>query len=403
MKNVDAEETSTCETASMEDLSAAASAVREPALAPMSSTLTTTSGEIGKMRGIDFVRDAIREMKAYTLEPREAEEKLDQNESPFDFPRELKAKVLERVARRPWNLYPDFELTRIRTAIGKLHGRDAEEILAGNGSNELIFATLATLVAPGRDVIFPSPTFPLYEKIATIAGGRVHPVGFDVSTGRLPVDAIVDTAASCQAPPVIVVCSPNNPTGGTLQPGELDRLLATGAAVVLDRAYGDFAFDELPSPHERLFVFSTFSKAWGLAGLRIGWVTSTSENIREIRKVKLPYNLNFVSEEIAVAALEAIDLKNAHVREIVGERERMSDAMRAIDGVIPYPSQANFIAFETLIAPSELFQAIHREGILIRNVSSYPGMDRALRVSVGTRRQNDRFIEALKGIVAKSR
>lgn len=353
--------------------------------------------------GVDFVREAIREMKAYTLEPREAEAKLDQNESPFDFPAELKAKVLERIAERSWNLYPDFELTRIRSEIGKLYGRNVDEILAGNGSNELIFATLTTLVAPGREVIFPSPTFPLYEKIATIAGGKIHPVPFDVTTGRLPISEIIAAAARCQAPPVIVVCSPNNPTGGALERGDLDRLLETGAAVVLDRAYGDFAFDQLPPRHERLFVFSTFSKAWGLAGLRIGWVTSTAGNMREIRKVKLPYNLNFVSEEIAVAAIEAVGIKDAHVQTIVAERERMIAAMRSIDGVIPYPSQANFIAFESPLAPLALFESLHREGILIRNVSSYPGMSRALRVSVGTPQENDRFIESLKGIVAKSR
>ena len=171
---------------------------------------------------------------------------------------------------------------------------------------------------------------------------------------------------------------------------------------MLDRAYGDFAFDEFPAAHDRLVVFSTFSKAWGLAGLRIGWVTSASDNIREIRKVKLPYNLNFVSEEIALIALENVAVKDAHVRELVSERTRLVREMEAIESVRTYPTEANFIAFETKLEPKQLFEKLYADGILIRNVSTYPGMARALRVSVGSTQQNDKFVTSLKGALVAS-
>ena len=348
----------------------------------------------------EFVRDAILEMRAYSLEPRHATDKLDQNESPFDLPLALKEQILERVAARPWNVYPDFELVRLRTAIATAYSRKVDEILVGNGSNELLFAALTTLVAPGRDVIFPSPTFPLYEKIGAIAGGITHAVRFDPASGTLPVAAILEKVASCTRPPVVVICSPNNPTGSVLQRGELQSLLGSGAMVLLDRAYGDFAFDVIPPSTEGLVVFSTFSKAWGLAGLRIGWVTATADVIREIRKVKLPYNLNFVSEEIAVVALENATMKEARVRAIVEERERMLRRMQEIDGVRIFPTAANFIAFETSCEPSTLFERLHSSGILIRNISAYPGMARALRVSVGLPDQNDRFLNSLEESLA---
>lgn len=345
------------------------------------------------------VREAIASMRAYTLEPRLAEVKLDQNESPFDVPADVKARVLERVASRPWNLYPDFELVRIREAYASAFGITADEVLFGNGSNELLLATLATFVEPGTSVIFPSPTFTLYEKLVRTLGGTAVPVAFDPATGELPVEGML-AAAGEQTKAIFVVCSPNNPTGGTLKEGDLGKLLDRGT-VLLDRAYAEFddGGRALPS-HPRLVVFRTFSKAFGLAGLRIGAVVSTAANCREIRKVKLPYNLNFVSEEAAIALLEQPELIRARVAAIVSERERLLAALGGIAGVRPFPSRANFIAFEVSQSPRRIFDELLARGILVRDVSSYPGMSSSLRVSVGSPEQNDRFLRALREVMA---
>ena len=328
-------------------------------------------------------RSVVAAMTAYTLELREAEFKLNQNESPFDFPRELKQSVLARMTERQWNLYPDFESTALRTAIAKAYGFEPENILVGNGSNELLAAAIGAFVGPGTPVIFPKPTFALYEKLVTIAGGLPIPIDFDPESGLLPLDAMLSAIAKYQDA-VAIVCSPNNPTGGVL--ASLDALLQSGAMVLLDEAYADFD-GAPPSAGPNLVTFRTFSKAWGLAALRVGWLASTAENCREIRKVKLPYSLNVISSAIAEAALEHPEIRDRNVERIVAERERVFAAMQQIPSIRVFPSRANFIAFR---AERPLFDALCSKGILIRDFSKF------LRVSIGTREQNDAFLAALK-------
>ncbi len=334
-------------------------------------------------------RAAVAAMTAYTLELREAETKLNQNENPFDFPMELKQELADEIVRRAWNRYPDFESNALRSAIANAYGLAPENILAGNGSNELLAAAIGTFVGPGTPVVIPRPTFTLYEKLVTVAGGSIINVDIDPRSGLLPLESMLMPGA------VVIVCSPNNPTGGVLPGGGIARLLERGATVLFDRAYGDFAEESvrMPALHDRLVTFSTFSKAWGLAGLRVGWLASTAATAREVRKVKLPYSLNIISEAAAVIALRNRHLRDANVTRIVRERERMFAAMRGI--VECFPTSANFIAFRTR---RPLFEDFCARGILVRDLSSYHGLAGCLRVSVGTAEENDRFLQALKEI-----
>ncbi|HSP16282.1 MAG TPA: histidinol-phosphate transaminase [Thermoanaerobaculia bacterium] len=347
-------------------------------------------------------RAAVAAMTAYTLELREADTKLNQNENPFDFPVELKQQLADAIVRRAWNRYPDFESNALRSAIASAYGLTTENILVGNGSNELLAAAIGTFVGPGTPVVIPRPTFTLYEKLVTVAGGSIISVDIDPRSGLLPLESMLVEGA------VVIVCSPNNPTGGVLPAGGIERLLDCGATVLFDRAYGDFAGDGAPAsagespakagapfsaPHDRLVTFSTFSKAWGLAGLRVGWLASTAATAREVRKVKLPYSLNIVSEAAAVMALQNGQLRDANVARIVRERDRMFAAMREI--VECFPTRANFITFRTR---KPLFEDFCARGILVRDVSSYCGLAGCLRVSIGTTEDNDRFLEALKEI-----
>jgi len=326
-------------------------------------------------------RATVAAMTAYTLELREAEIKLNQNESPFDFP--FKDEALARIARRNWNRYPDFESTALRTALAKTWGYEPANILVGNGSNELLAATIATFVGPGTPVVIPRPTFTLYDKLVNVAGGFVVSVDIDPMTGELPLDEMVRKLDDLRGA-VVIVCSPNNPTGGVLPDGGIDALLATGATVLFDRAYGDFALDALPPLHDRLVTFSTFSKAWGLAALRVGWLLSTAATCREIRKVKLPYSLNIVSETIAALALERPEIRDANLARVIAERERVLAAMRA-RGVTVFPTKANFIAFRG----NTSFDDFLARGVLVRKYADF------LRVSIGTAEENDAFLEAL--------
>src|SRR6185369_4185284 len=155
------------------------------------------------------VRSDVARMTAYTLELRAAEVKLNQNESPFDFPPELKQQVLDRVAKRPWNIYPDFESISLRTALANAYGFEPDNILVGNGSNELLAAAIGAFVGPGTPVVFPRPTFTLYEKLVTIAGGLPVPIEFDPDSGLLPLDAMLDAIKDYPGA-IVIVCSPNN-------------------------------------------------------------------------------------------------------------------------------------------------------------------------------------------------
>jgi histidinol-phosphate aminotransferase len=335
-------------------------------------------------------RDVIAAMTAYTLELREAEIKLNQNESPNDFPRELKARLLAEIVERPWNIYPDFESSTLRGVLAKAYGYSSDNVLVGNGSNELLAATMATFVGPGTPVVLPKPTFSLYERLITIAGGVVIPIAINPATGFLPLDDML-RALEQRENAVVIVCSPNNPTGGVLPPNGIDVLLATGATVLFDRAYGDFAEDALPPLHDRLVTFSTFSKAWGLAALRVGWLATTAPTAREIRKAKLPYSLNIVSEAIAAAALANPQVRERNVSLAIRERERVFAAMSKMKGVTPMPSRANFIFFR-IDQPRRVFEALIERGVLIREYAD------ALRISIGNPDENDRFLTALQEI-----
>jgi len=344
-------------------------------------------------------RSVVAAMTAYTLELREAEIKLNQNESPFDFPRELKEQVLAAMAARPWNRYPDFESMALRTAIANAYGLTPENILVGNGSNELLAAAIGAFVGPGTPVVFPRPTFALYEKLVTIAGGLPIAIEFEPDSGLLPLEKMLAAIRKYENA-VAIACSPNNPTGGVLPDGGLDALLDSGAMVLLDQAYADFASggqailpvrtDRIVCPPQNLVTFRTFSKAWGLAALRVGWLSSTVENCREIRKVKLPYSLNVISEAIAAIALEHPEIRDRNIARIIAERERLFAAMQQISRIRVFPTRANFITFRS---QKPLFDALCSRGILIREVAGD-----CLRVSIGTREQNDAFLTALKEV-----
>jgi histidinol-phosphate aminotransferase len=342
------------------------------------------------------IKPAVRELQAYTLKHFEAQVKINQNENPYDMPEVMKAEVYRVMGPKAWSRYPAFVPSTLTSKLAKFSGWKNDGILVGNGSNELIEAALMVTVEKGTRVVIPQPTFTLYKLLTTILGGESEEVLL-TQVLEFDVPRLLETASRSD---VTVICSPNNPTGCLIKLSDLKRILKTAAGlVIVDEAYHEFSRQTvvpLLEEFKNLIVLRTFSKAMAMAGLRVGYLLAHPEIVQEISKAKLPYNLNIFSMTAAEAALEHFDLLQPQIDLLIRERERLLGLMRQIPAVKAYSSQANFIAFETAMAPADVFSALYAEGILVRDVSRYPMLGKFLRVSVGSPSENDQFVVALK-------
>ena len=362
----------------------------------------------GEEAALRHVKPAVRRLEAYTLKHFQPRIKLNQNESPYDVPAELKRDILARAADRPWNRYPPFVAESFMAAVSEATGWPTSGILVANGSNELIQSLLAVVVEPGVSVVVPEPTFTLYRLMTEVHGGTVVSVPLDGEL-RFDVEAIIEAARGSDAS-VIVLCTPNNPTGGALTQREIEHIHdATGSLVLLDQAYVEFGgYDALPLLRDRprLVILRTYSKAMALAGLRAGYLLAHPEVATQVDKAKLPYNVNFFTEIAAAEVMRRRDLLRPYVDEARMERERVHEGLRQLGGVRVFPSQANFLLFRVdspRVDHRAVFERLLRGyGILVRDVSRYPMLEGCLRVNAGTPAENDEFLAAMRQILTEA-
>ena len=330
--------------------------------------------------------------------------KLDGNENPYG----PSPKVREALARFPhYHIYPDPEQRQVREAIAEYVGASPEQIVVGNGSDELLDLTGRLFLSPGDRAVNAPPTFGIYEFVIRTYGADV------VETPRRE-DFALDVAAGERAlaagAKLIFLASPNNPTGNATSVEELERLLAHGAAVVVDEAYAEFAGETVPAgrqgfaplaaEHDNLIVMRTFSKWAGLAGLRAGYGVFPPAVAETIRKVKMPYNMNVAAQAAVLASLGDRAALSENVRMIVNERERMAKALAGFPWLRVYPSRANFLLCQVQGRPAtELRAELRQRGVLVRHFDS-PGVRGCLRISVGRPQDTDRLVEALSEIGA---
>ena len=299
-------------------------------------------------------------MPAYTLQAYEADIKLNQNENPFDFPDDLKEEVFRRFREYPWSRYPEFVPDSLHRALAEFTGWYKDGILVGNGSNELLQAVLMALVDNGSTVAIPSPTFTVYRLIATVLGANVADIPLDADMSY-NVDTILAKALESRAG-IVVINNPNNPTGSAINEAGLRRILTEYPGfVLLDEAYYEFGgytgFDLLKD-FPRLLITRTFSKAMGMASLRLGYLMAHPLLAEQISKAKLPYNVNQFSLIAAEVALENIERFRPAIETILGEKEKLRKALEEIPGVKVYPSRANFFLVEVPVAPRAVFDAL---------------------------------------------
>jgi histidinol-phosphate aminotransferase len=352
---------------------------------------------VKKKSPVHGVKPQVLKVPAYTLRAYDAEVKLNQNENPYDFPDDLKEETYRRFRNRQWSRYPDFVPDSLRQQLADFAGWQKDGMLVGNGSNELLQATLMVLIKNRSRVAIPSPTFTVYRLIATVLGAEiVHiPLSNDLT---YDVDALISRSQESGAG-VLIVNTPNNPTGAVLRGEGLRRILEEFPGhVLLDEAYYEFWGQsglEFLKDYPRLIITRTFSKAMGMASLRVGYLMARPELAEQISKAKLPYNVNQFSLTAAEVALENISRFRAPIEAVLRERERLGLELSRMPGIKVYPSEANFFLIEVPVDPKLIFEDLYGQGILIRDVSSYPMLSRCLRISVGTPDENNRFLSAL--------
>jgi len=351
---------------------------------------------------LSCIRPSVREIKPYAMAEVEYQTKLNQNENPFDLPDSLKNEILSRFAQLAWNRYPSFTTDTLRAKIAEKEGVAPEMVLVGNGSNELLQLVCAILLGPGQSLLLVQPTFQLYAQLGRILGAEIVNLDFNPDFS-FPMEKIL-VANRQQTFPLQIFCSPNNPTGSVLSLDEITAILKMARGIVaIDEAYFDFhgvsALSLLDYPN--LVITRTFSKAFGLAGLRLGYLIAPAPLATEIYKAKLPYNLNLFSELTALTLLDYPDLVQTRIQQSLQQRDELIQARREIPAVTVYPTHANFFLLQTPLAPAMLFGQLLADGILVRNVTkNHPLLADKLRVSVGSPAENARLVQSLRRIFA---
>ena len=367
-----------------------------PAVSDMS--IPGKNGGDPAARAAGLVRSEIRALSAYHVPDPGNCIKLDAMENPYDWPQPMVEQWLEVLRGVAPNRYPDPGAGELKTCLRKAMDIPADvALMLGNGSDELIQLIAQAVAAPGRVMLTPEPGFVMYRLIATVTGLRYAgvPLNDDFS---LDADAMLAAIAEHQ-PAVVFLACPNNPTGNLFDADVVQQIIASSPGlVVLDEAYAPFTDSSYLSAlnhYDNLLVMRTVSKM-GLAGLRLGWLAGAPAWIDEFDKLRLPYNINVLTQASVTFALSHADLLREQARAIRRDRAVLFDALASRDGVTAYPSEANFILFR--VADADAVHAHLRDvsGVLIKNLhGSSPLLEQCLRVTVGRPEENAAFLAGL--------
>ena len=344
-----------------------------------------------------LVRQEIRDLQAYHVPSARGLIKLDAMESPYGFPESLVEEWKETVGTARINRYPDPACTRLREIVrGCFQVPDACEIVFGNGSDELIQMIVMLVGGSGRPVLAPEPSFSMYRQICGPLGAEFVgvPLGEDYSLdGDRFLAAVRDRDPAC-----IFLAYPNNPTGNCFDEDVLAEVLeAARGLVVIDEAYFAFCrktFMNKVVGHDNLMVLRTMSKS-GLAGLRLGMLFANRPWTSQIEKIRLPYNINCLTQLSMQFYLEHHEVLDRQARKIAASRETLYGTLQRIPGVAAFPSEANFILFRVQEAES-VHAKLRDQGVLVKSLHQpQAALQDCLRVSVGSEAENEAFLKAL--------
>jgi histidinol-phosphate aminotransferase len=346
---------------------------------------------------IELVRSNVKGLKAYQVENLIEGIKLHANENPYPPSPELLKKVFQGLDQLELNRYPDPDCKKLKQAIANKTGALTEQIIIGNGSDELIQYLMQVLCDDGDTIAFPDPTFAMYGITAQCLG--LTPVNFPLNDNwDFDAETALEALAKHKAR-LVFISYPNNPTGNCFSEQEIQKLIEKfKGIVVLDEAYYDFAgksFLKQMEKHNNLVVLRSLSKI-GLAGLRIGYGIFPSILAEQVNKVRLPYNSNTLSQWVATELLNDFTHVQNQIHTILEERTRLMDKLLKLPDIIAYPSNSNFILFQAENGGEKLFKELKKNGILLRNLNAHPRLKNCLRVTIGTKQENDQFLNQLR-------
>jgi histidinol-phosphate aminotransferase len=339
-----------------------------------------------------IIRPNIKNLKPYSSArdefKGEASVYLDANENAFGSP-----------LSQNFHRYPDPMAYAVKMRLSEIKGVPVRNIFLGNGSDEAIDILFRSFCNPGVDnVIIVPPTYGMYEVSANINDVKLKRVNL---TGDYQLNLEGIAEAIDKNTKLIFICSPNNPTGNSINREDIETLLANfNGLVVIDEAYVNFSrqktFIQELTEYANMVVLQTLSKAWGLAALRVGMAFASEEIIEIFNKVKPPYNINEASQKLALEALQNVDQVNDWIKEILKERDALVLALKNFDFVIDiYPSDANFVLVKTVDADG-IYQYLTEKGIIVRNRNKVALCEGCLRITVGTNEENQALINSLK-------
>ena len=348
------------------------------------------------------VRSDLETMEPYVSPQLPARYRMNTNETPYAPPEQLVDEVAEQLRKVSLNRYPDRDASDLYEAIAERMQWPREGLWVANGSNEVFMHLFLGFGGTGRSTLLFEPTYSLHSLIPRIGNTTVHQLE------RAPDFTIdLDSALAAidrESPEIVIVCSPNNPTG-MCEPIETTLALLERAPgiVVVDEAYMEFTDDSksvrsLLDEHDNLVLVKTFSKAWRLAGVRIGYMLAAPALIRELARVRLPYHLSSITQLVGVAAIRHASETLRLVEAIATERDRISAGLKGM-GIHHYPSDANFVLFE-VDDPERTWKELLDRGVLVRNYPGNASLARCLRVTAGLPDETDAFLDTLREVIA---
>jgi len=347
----------------------------------------------------DLIAKGIFEQSSYVAPELTASIKMDANENPFAIGEPLKRKLREKMRGVDLNRYPVAGAPELRERFAGYFGVNKDMVMLGNGSDELIQILCMALKGRIKGVLVPVPTFSMYKIIAVNTGNKVVEVPLDKKFD-LDVEAITGRIKD-NFPALIFLSCPNSPTGNLFSRKKIEAVIQKApGVVVIDEAYANFSGQSLMpllKKYDNVIFLNTLSKL-GMASIRLGFLISNPDILAQLDKVRLPYNVNSLSQAAAGFFLDYEGEFSKQIKEIIKRREELYRGLNQIKWIKTYPSRANFIFFSCAFDSNRIYNKLVREGIALKNLNNPPLMPNCMRVTVGSKKENEAFLKALKNI-----